>query len=319
MRYRIVSVGHPSILRRLFHRLPKPLRRFLRGEGGSELVQFVMVLPLLLALFWTSFEIWQLMSLRSALRTTAAQAARYVTAFALPDGFYQRHTIPPVPVCEGMRGLVLDSLSGYRGILGDRLGEPEITLYWIRDPSNPAWEDNVEPGISFADCSEFLNGLKPDDPMDDGEGACDGRISYRQFGIKLQVEVPWLTVLFRLGGTVSQRFTLRLADTAVGAITCFPACCDEELIVQVVALRDCTPDNCTVSVRWDLGKCDFVPRMEFTQGTIKLLTLDNPQVPVGQADIFRVHAPEGELSSITVSVIGRQRLICSANAQINRQ
>lgn len=310
---------HPSILRRLLQRLLKPLRCFLRGERGSELVQFVMVLPILLALFWTSFEIWQLMGLRSALRTTVAQAARYVTAFALPDGFYQQHSVPPVPVCEGVRSLVLDSLRGYRGILGDRLGEPEITLYWIRDPSDPAWEDNVEPGISFADCSEFLSGLKPADPTDEGKGACDGRISYRQFGIKLQVEVPWLTVLFRLGGPTSRRFTLVLADTAVGAITCFPACCDEGLTVQVVGLRDCTPDNCTVTVRWDLGKCDFAPRMEFKQGSIELLTLDNPAVPVGQADIFRVRAPEGELSSITVSVIGRQGLICTANAQINRQ
>jgi hypothetical protein len=89
--------------------------------------------------------------------------------------------------------------------------------------------------------------------------------------------------------------------------------------VQAVGLRDCTEDSCTVTVRWDLGKCDFVPRIEITQGTIELLTLDNPIVPVGQADVFRVHAPEGELSFITVSVIGRQGPICTANAQINRQ
>ena len=295
------------------------IRRFLRDELGSELIQFVMVLPLLLALFWTSFEIWQLMSLRAALRTTAAQAARYVSAFALPDGFYQGHRYPPIPVCEEVRNLVIDSLSGYRGTLGDRLGEPEITLYWIRDPSEPMWEGNVEPGISFANCNEFLSGLKPNDPQDEGVGACDGRISYRQFGIELRVEVPWIRVLFGMGRSSSNRFTLVLADTAVGAITCLPTCCDDGLMVQTVAVRDCSGDSCTVTVRWDLGQCDFVPRIQITQGGRDLATIDNPDVPVGQADVFRVNAPAGELSSVTVEVVGRQGLICAASAPIDRR
>lgn len=301
------------------HRMATTIGRFLSDELGSELIQFVMVLPLLMALFWTSFEIWQLMSLRAALRTTAAQAARYVTAFALPDGFYQQHRYPPIPVCEGVRNLVIDSLSGYRGILGDRLGEPEITLYWVRDPSEPLWEGNVEPGISFADCNVFLKGLKPDDLADEGDGACDGRISYRQFGITLRVEVPWIRVLFGLGSSSSTRFTLTLTDTAVGAITCFPSCCDEGLRVRAFGLRDCADNSCTVTVRWDLGECDFVPRIQIRQGEIELLTIDNPEVPVGQADVFRVHAPVGALSLVTVEVVGRQGLICAASAEIDRR
>ena len=300
-------------------RLVEAIALFLGDELGSGLIQFVMVLPLLLALFWTSFEIWQLMSLRAALRTTAAQAARYVTAFALPDGFYQRHRYPPIPVCEGVRNLVINSLSGYRGILGDRLGEPEITLYWIRDPSKPEWEGNVEPGIPFADCNAFLSGLKPDDPADEGGGACDGRITYRQFGIRLRVEVPWVRVLFGLGRSSSTRFTLTLADTAVGAITCLPRCCDEGLRVRAFGLRDCTDTSCTVTVRWDLGECDFVPRIQIRQGERELLTIDNPEVPIGQADVFRVDAPVGALSFVTVEVVGRQDLICAASAEVDRR
>lgn len=309
----------PAIWHRFsYRRALATIGRFVCDELGSELIQFVMVLPLLLALFWTSFEIWQLMSLRAALRTTAAQAARYITAFALPDGFYERHRYPPIPVCEGVRNLVLSSLSGYRGILGDRLGEPEITLYWIRDPSVPLWEGNVEPGISFADCSAFLSGLKPNDPADEGDGACDGRISYRQFGIRVQVEVPWVRVLFGLGGASSSRFTLALADTAVGAITCFPACCEEGLRARVLDVYGCTEDTCTVVVQWDLGQCDFAPRIEIGQGGASIV-IDNPDIPVGQAVVPGVYAPMGRLSSVTVSVIGRKGVICATNAQIDRR
>ena len=65
-------------------RLRGLLSRFGRDELGTEVVQFVLILPIAVGLLWSGFEIWQLMDLRSTVRSTVAQAVRYVSAYAAP-------------------------------------------------------------------------------------------------------------------------------------------------------------------------------------------------------------------------------------------
>jgi hypothetical protein len=177
------------------------LKRFWRDELGAEVIQFVLVLPIMLGLMWTAMEAWQLMTLRAAVRSTTAQAARYMTAF----GASNESIAPMAPeyVCAGVEYLVAESLSRQSGNLGDHL---VATMRWYRflDPTSPLWEGNAVE----VSCMELLLGYQCNDT----------------FAVALEVAVPWQTVIFGLNHSSTATQMLRFSDSTVGIAPCLPNC-----------------------------------------------------------------------------------------------
>jgi hypothetical protein len=55
------------------------VRDWIRGQRGSTLIQFVLVLPLFLILIFGSFAVWKVVSAKQTLASGTYQAARYLS------------------------------------------------------------------------------------------------------------------------------------------------------------------------------------------------------------------------------------------------
>lgn len=220
------------------------LHRLRSEEKGSELVQFVLVVPLLAALMWSSFEAWQMMTLKSSVRSTAAQAARYVTAFVgTPEEVAQRPS--SLQIRDGVEQLVAASFSRQRGVLGDALNW-RLTWFRIIDPTNPRFEGNVIE-------------LDPGDPL--AQVVCND-----QFAIRLDVDVPWRTVLFGYKEVERSDYILHLSDTAVGASPCAPYCS----VNAYIASFSSSVSGCRAELCWSF-QCSYEPdRLEVMDGTTRI-------------------------------------------------
>jgi Flp pilus assembly pilin Flp len=263
------------------------LRRWLRDERGSEVVEFALVIPLVVGIVWTSFELWQLMSLRAAVRTTTAQAARFITAYAAPpDGIAD--TISGDEACWRLQELVETSLRYQRGNMGDALGY-DIHFYKIDDPNNAQWDGNV----TEVNCGTLFNPLDP-----------NGLQCNDQFGIKLNVSVPWLSVVFGLTGSSAQRTSITFGDTAVGAAPCMPY----GDVTSEVWGTSCGPGGGRVAIHWQV-EASFQPDLiEIYRGspetTAPIYTLTNPYGTEGTA--HDVIVPTGT-STLTIIAYGGDR------------
>ena len=213
------------------------VRRFLCDDLGAELVQFALVLPILVALLWGSFEVWQIMGLRSAVRSTVAQAARFVTAYGAPPEEMENPP-PPADICWGIDQLIASSLSQHRGNLGDALSW-STTWYRIRDPTSSFWEINGERNYDEVDCLDLLSGFM-----------CGG-----QFGVELRVTVPWQTVIFGLEGSSTTNFVLEMSDMAMGTAPCEPYC---SMAAGGGVVGHGGPGGCVVEISWGF-KCSYEP------------------------------------------------------------
>lgn len=253
---------------------------FWRDELGAELIQFVLALPIVLGLVWTAFEAWQLMSVRAAVRTTTAQAARYVTAFGAP---LEVQGPPPNPgmICAGVRQLVTESLAQQRGNLGDNL-DWTIRWYQVLDSSDSRWEGNV----ALA-CIQSMDGI--------GDDCCAGLLSALvcndQFAVELEVSVPWQTVVFGLDRSATTTSVLRIAERATGSAPCVPYC-SIEVGGRTISGGD---EGCIAEVCWGWqNKCTYEPdRCQVYVDDELVATVYNPrydncrrvEVPVGGASV----------------------------------
>ena len=186
-----------------FARLCTRFVSFARDELGSEVVEFALVIPIVVGLVWTSFEFWQLLSLRASVRTTTSQVARFITAYAAPPDTLE-DAMRGDEACWRISQLIDASLRNRHGNMGDALAW-DVHFYKILDANSPYWEGNV----GEMDCLTLFapgSGLQCND----------------QFGVKLNVSVPWLEVIFGLTGSSTNRTTISFSDTAVGAAPCMP-------------------------------------------------------------------------------------------------
>ena len=183
---------------------PSHLGHFARDQRGSELVEFVLVLPLLIAVVWGAFEIYQLVSLRSVVRTTATQLAHYVGSYGAP---YQEADYVPDPdeICAQLNALAASSLADYQGPLGDSV-TASASWYRILDPHSSRWEGNIEPVQCYSLIADQIA----------------NRVCNEQFAVVLNVSVPWQTVIFGLDGNTIENWDLSMSETAMSALPCMP-------------------------------------------------------------------------------------------------
>lgn len=211
------------------------LRRFGKDETGSELVQFVLILPIFIAFLWGAFEFWQMMTLKSAMRVAVAQAARYVTAFAaLPDTINQRPE--SYRVYQSAEGLIDAAMARERSIFGSALTPDmwEIRWYRVNNPEDPRWQGNL-----------IL--LDVQDPLADLE--CND-----QFAIEVIARIPWRTIVFGLTGSRATDFALELSDIAMGGLPCLPECQTFAWVNSYSA----GPGGCRVQIGWEFD-CSYLP------------------------------------------------------------
>jgi hypothetical protein len=223
--------------------LVRPLRglwrRWYGDERGAELVQFAMLLPILVGIFLIFSEARRLTSLRDDLRAATAQAARFVTAYIVPplDEVYEP-SVPYRPTTLEIRDkaeqIIRESLASKRGILGDAL-TVRIDWYEILDPTIPDWRGNS----ILLDPVDPLAGLEAND----------------QFAMRVQVDVPWRTVLFGLGRPTQSDYNLTLVDTTVGATPDQPFC-EFEI---TVAVDQGGSGDCAMHICWTID-CSYQPR-----------------------------------------------------------
>lgn len=265
-------------------------QRFLQDDRGAEVVQFALAIPILLSVVWAGIEFWQIMTLRTAVRSTAAQIARYIAAYgARPreDDPEPYTSVPPEDVCANLEGLVNAALRNRRGNMGAALSW-QVTLYNIQWPDDPSWEGNAVP--AGGPCADFLAALE-----------CN-----QQFGIQLDVSVPWQTVIFGLSEVQSQQSTLRMSERAVGAGPCKPYCEITQATAQLVS-GGSGPGGCEVDVCWELD-CSFVP--EYVQVVID--GVSDPQYRLYGDRLKRercitVRIPPGQDSMIALEIKAQRR------------
>jgi len=278
-------------VRSAFRRLRVNARRWLRDEMGAEVVELALVVPLLVGIVWSSFEFWQLMSLRAAVRTTTAQAARFVTAYAAPPDTID-DAMPVDEACWRLQELVDRSLRFQRGNMGDALNW-EIHFFKVIDPNNAHWDGNVQE----VTCSELFNragGLQAND----------------QFGVKLNVSVPWLEVLFGLTTTSTNQRTVSFSDTAVGATPGMPYG-DVRASGRTLS---CGPGGGRVEVCWSFD-ASFVPNLvEVYRGdpetTAPVYIVNNPS-QYGGCSAGTITIPVGASTMTVIAYGGDRELIDS--------
>lgn len=238
--FRRKSSGSP--LSRLVRRV---WQRWLGDERGAELVEFAMILPILVGLFLIIGEARQISTLRDDLRAATAQAARFVTAYGvqpidelyLPKAPYHPTTIE---VANKAEQIIRDSLANKHGNLGDAL-TVRVDWYKIVDPNNPDWR-----GAN----SQLL------DPADPLAAFNLGQARNEHFAMRVQVDVPWRTILLGLGrSTEESRFNLHLVDTTVGAVPDQPFC-EFEIAVAVDASGG---GDCIMHIQWVID-ASYQPR-----------------------------------------------------------
>jgi hypothetical protein len=231
----VIYAKHPPSSRATRRTLLRSLRSFWRDEAGSELVQFVLILPILIAFLWGAFEFWQMMTLKSAIRVAVAQAARYVTAFAaLPDTINQRPE--SYRVYQGAEGLINAALARERTIFGSPLTPEmwEIRWYRVHNPEDPRWQGN-------------LVLLDAENPLADLE--CND-----QFAIEVTARIPWRTLVFGLTDARATDFALQLSDTAMGGLPCLPECQTFAWVNSYSA----GPGGCSIQIGWEFN-CSYLP------------------------------------------------------------
>ena len=135
-------------------RILASIKRLGQDELGTEVVQLVLILPIVIGLLWSSFEIWQLMDLRSAVHSTAAQAARYISAYAAPPDEVDDPVLPE-QIVWNIEQLIDNSLGGRRGILGSGL-DWEINWYWIVEEIEQA---GLQPRLVHPRKAKLMMGL----------------------------------------------------------------------------------------------------------------------------------------------------------------
>jgi len=254
----------------------------MQNEQGAEIVQFALMAPILIGLVWGSFELWQIMSLRATLRTTTAQAARYITAYAAPPAEIES-PLSPDQVCRGVEELIGRSLAAHRGILGDAISW-EVSWYLFTDPQNPSWQNNAQ---QLPDCQTLVSFLR--------QAEC----SQRQFGVRLHIAVPWQKVLFGIKGLRPESFSLEMSDTAVGDAPCMPDCAITALAAEA---SPAGPRGCTVYVYWNI-ESTYSPWLELYVGDRQIdagYVLPNP---------YRLSVSEGahEITLVAASKESRPR------------
>jgi len=236
-----MRVSHSGSSSPRFRRLFRSLwERWYGDERGAELVQFAMLLPILVGLFLIISEARQLTTLRDDLRAATAQAARFVTAYVVPPQFDEIYApkIPYRPTTLEIRDkaeqIVRQSLANKHGNLGDAL---TVRIDWFRiiDPSIPDWRGN----------SELLNSVDP----------LASLLPNDHFAMRVQVDVPWLTILLGLGAPKQSRFNLTLVDTTVGAVPDQPFCA----FSIAVAVDGGGGGDCTMHICWTID-CSYLPR-----------------------------------------------------------
>jgi hypothetical protein len=253
----------------------RSLKRFWSDELGAELIQFVLVLPIMLGLVWTAMEGWQLMTLRAAVRSTTAQAARYMTAFGA--SYESRAPMAPEDVCANVEYLVAESLSRQSGNLGDHLA---VTMRWYRflDPTSPLWEGNA----IETSCTELLLDYECNDV----------------FGLSMEVAVPWQTVIFGLTSSSTTTEMLRFSESATGVAPCLPYCD----VRTSGYIRSGGSSGCRAEVCWSLD-CSYQPNS--CEILVNGAVAHRQPAPL-QSQCFEVTLPPGT-SSIQVRCYGGRR------------
>jgi Flp pilus assembly protein TadG len=267
------QVAASSIARRLCHcnravwRPRLRLRHLLSDERGSEIVQLALVLPILLGILWSAFEIRQITALRTRVRDTAAQVARYMTGFAAqPDIYQDPEALQAQEIYANLDLLVSNGLSGRYGTVEGHALTWDITWYRVNDPFDANWEGNH---TAIANTPEevlaFIASLACDRyPNAPGNNA--------QFALQLRVSVPWRTVLLGLGQISTRDFALELRELAMGAVPCKPY-----LILTVTTdPPEPVPGGCNVVVHWEFEASYAIERIEVWRGEERLARIMNP-------------------------------------------
>jgi len=194
------------------HRLAKAIRRrisaLVHNERGVETAQVILLVPLFLGLLWSTYEAWQIMSIKSAMRTAVSQAARYVTAYNYHKGPNSPDEIvSPDQIARGVVEVVDGTLRRQRGILGNAV-EWTIEWYGIRDPVDSDWDNNHYGPVSLEQSPYFFQALE-----------CN-----EQFAVRLIAAVDWRTILLGLPPQPEADYRLVMDEMAMGAVPCLPEC-----------------------------------------------------------------------------------------------
>jgi hypothetical protein len=269
--------------------LRRGCRAFCRDEAGAELVQFALVIPIVVGIIWFSVEAWQLMTLRTTVRDTAAQAARYITAYAgQPESQRDRDVfLTTDDICVGVQDLVNASLSSRRGIDGDALSW-ELLLYRIDNKEVSDWENNR----TLLGCYDFIESVRCEPLLG---------LNNEQFAIELAVVVPWRSILFGLSGVSETNWVYRVTEVAMGSVPCEPFI-NLEASAQRIAGG---PGGCRVQVMWDIN-ASFVPnRVEVFRGSqsYPACTVYNTET----VNYCEITVPSGGTTTITVIAYGLRR------------
>ena len=284
------------------HAIWATLRRFFDDELGVESVQFVLVVPIVLGILWTGFEVWQIVTLRTRVRNTVSEAARYVSAYgALNENLVGEPYYEDGDICNSVRMLVSASLSEGQSTLGSRvLDYTTVRWYAIKDPTDPHWAGNAFETSCLGLLSHLRGTAEGSEPRDFYERGF--------FGVRIDVTVPWHTVIFGLGGFSDSDFVLRISDTAVGSTTNIPYAQPSAEDISI----NCDPggaEGCACEVRWRFDHFSYVPdRVEVFVGEdsagVFTIAGERPE-PVGGWPSIDV-PPEGENVEVVFYGDGRR-------------
>lgn len=178
------------------------LRVFFKDEGGAELIQFALALPVLVGLVFAGSQFWQMMSLRARVRTVTAQVSAYLAEFGAgpragdPSPYQQAD---PADVCAQAEILIREGIKNLpEGSL------MTVTLVEFIDPINSNWDGNA---VSVTEpCEAFLARLE-----------CN-----QFFGVQVDVSVPMEWVVRVRGKAERESFVLNVRERAVRIKPCQP-------------------------------------------------------------------------------------------------
>ncbi|MBN1399959.1 MAG: pilus assembly protein [Anaerolineae bacterium] len=306
-----------SLLKRFAQHVSDPVgqavKRFLQDERGAEVIQFALVLPLFVGIVWFSTDVWQLMTLRAAVRSTATQAARYISEYAAPPEeviLENPEIVTPQRLCDGVAEIIATGLGRQRGNMGDNL-QASVGLHKVANPmdsSNAA--DNVELlcGSNLdPDRGEFY----PYMPLADWHQCCSLNPGLTlecndQFVLVLHVEVPWRTLLLGLDRASTEDRAIVFDEVAMGTAPCQPFLRIEGVSAGVPPGGG-GPGGCVVRVSWNIESSMVPDRVEIWAGNrsspYDMETLYAPQtvtvneatlrIPFGSAPTIYVRAYAG--------------------------
>ena len=253
-----------------------------RQERGAEAVQLALLIPIVVGVILTAWNTFQLVSLRSKMRSTASQMAQYITAYAVPPV----EEIEPRPdLCVGLEALVYGNFVHAKTNVGDPI-VPRVMLYVINDPMSPEFLGNRTP----VDCWTLDDRLQAN----------------QQFAVEMVAEVNWLwlgrdTSVF--WGWAEDVFSLTLTERAFGVA---PGEAYFELRDPTYAMMGEGPGGCRADVYW-VRDSSFLPdRYEI------YLNNDAPAnlletLPPDATFVENVELPPGGTSTILIKAICETR------------